>query len=64
MKKQFTALLLMPEDLLLVVMTKIKKISVCKTRLVSKYFDTVQFQLTRCFIPVACFACCTLGNTS
>jgi len=32
----------MPEDLLLVVVTKIKKMSVWKTRFMSEYFDTVQ----------------------
>jgi len=56
----------MPEDLLLFIITGIKNTSVCKTSILmqSKYFDTVQSQLTKCLALVACFACCSLGDAS
>jgi len=39
----------MLENLLLFIMTRIKITSVWKTAFVSDYFDTVQFQSTKCF---------------
>jgi len=43
LESQSLVLLLMPEDLLLFLMTRIKKTSVSKTAFVCKYYDTDQF---------------------
>jgi len=46
-------------------MNGIKKTDVWKTTIfVSEHLDTVQSQSTKCFALVACFACCSLGNSS
>jgi len=54
----------MPEDFLLFLTTKIKKIAVWKTTFVSEHFDPDQSQLTKCFALVAYFPCCSLGYSS
>jgi len=54
----------MPEDLLLFLTTRIKKMAVCKTTSASKHLNTDQSQLTKCFALVACFVCCSLGDCS
>jgi len=54
----------MPEDLLLFLTTSIKKMAVWKTTFVSEHLSIDQSQLTKCFALVACFACCSLGNSS
>jgi len=54
----------MPEDLLLFLTTRIKKIAVWKTTFVSEHLSTEHSQLTKYFAPVACFACCSLGDSS
>jgi len=56
--------LLIPEDVLLFITTRNRKMSVLKTKFMSQYFDTVQSQSTKCFAHVACFACCSLGDAS
>ena len=37
------------------------KVHLC---LVSEHLEAVQSQLTKCFVLVACFACCSLGDSS
>jgi len=38
--------------------------AVWKTAFVSEHLSTDQYQLTKCFAHVACFACCSLGDSS
>jgi len=45
----------MPEDLLLFLTTRIKKMCIWKTTFVSEHLNTDQSQLTKCFALVACF---------
>jgi len=45
-------------------MTRIKKMAVWKTTLVSQHFNTEQSQLTKCLTHVACFACWSLDDSS
>jgi len=54
----------MLEDLLLFLTTKIKKTAVWKTIFGSEHLNTDQSQLAKCFTLVACFACCSLGDSS
>jgi len=55
----------MPEDLLLFLTTRIKKMAVWKATFASEHFKTDQSQLIlECFALVACFACCSLGDSS
>ena len=54
----------MPEDLLLFLTTRIKKMAVWKTTFVSEHLKAYRSQLTKCFALVACFACCSLGDSS
>jgi len=54
----------LPEDLLLFLTTRIKKTAVWKTTFVFENLDTDQSQLTKCFALTACFACCSLGDSS
>ena len=52
------------KDLLLFHTTRIKKMAVWKTSFVSEHLKTDQFQLTKCFALVVCFACCSLCDSS
>ena len=53
-----------PEDLLLLLTTGIKKTVVWKTTFVSEHLDKVhQSQSKICFALVACFACFSLGDS-
>jgi len=54
----------MPEDLLLFLTTRIKKMAVWKTTFMSEHLKTDQSQLTKCFALVTCFACCSLDDSS
>jgi len=54
----------MPEDLSLLLTTRIMKMADWKTTFVSEHLNTDQSQLTKCFALVACFACCSLGDSS
>jgi len=38
--------------------------AVWKITFVSEHLKTDRFQLTKCFALVACFACCSLGDSS
>ena len=63
-KRQSLVFLSMPEDLLLFLTTRINKMAVWKTTYVSEHLNTDQYQLTKCFALVACFACCSLDDSS
>jgi len=54
----------MPEDLLLFLTTRMKKIAVWKITFVFEHLNTDHSQLTKCFALVACFACCSLDDSS
>jgi len=54
----------MPEDRLLFLTTRIKKMAIWKTTLTSEDLNTDQSQLTKCFALVACFAYCSLDESS
>jgi len=54
----------MPEDLLLFLKTRIKKMAIWKTTFVFEHLNTDQSQLTKCFALVACFVYCSLGDSS
>jgi len=43
---------------------RINKTAVQKTIFVSEHYDTIPSQLTKCFSLVACFACCSIGDSS
>jgi len=53
----------MPEDRLLFLTTEIKKMVLLKNIFVSEHLKADQSQLTKCFALVACFACCSLGDS-
>jgi len=53
-----------PQDLLLFLTIRIKKIAVWKSTFVSEHLNTDQSQLAKCFALVDCFACCSLGDSS
>jgi len=54
----------MPEDLLLFLTTRIKKTAVWKNTFVFEHLNTDQSQLAKRFALVACFACCSVGDSS
>jgi len=54
----------MPEDLLLFLTNRIKKITVWQTTFVSEFLTAEQSQLITCFALVPCFAGCSLGDSS
>jgi len=56
----------MPEDLLLLLMNRIKKWLFRKLHLCLSIETqtSFQFQLTKCFSHAACFACCSLDDSS
>ena len=60
MERQSLVLPSMPEDLLLFLTTRMKKIAVWKTTFMSEHLATDQSQMTKCFALVACVACCGL----
>jgi len=60
-KRQSLILPSMPEDVLLLLTTRIKKMSVWKIAFVSEHLNTDQSQLTKCFSLVAVFDCCSLA---
>jgi len=64
LKSQSLVLPSMPEILLLFLTTRIKKMTVWKTTFVSENLNADQSQLTKYFALVACFACCSLGDSS
>ena len=53
----------MPDDLLLFLTTRIKKLAVWNNAFVSEHLNTDQSQLTKCFALVTCFACCSLDDS-